>query len=68
MKSFDDFISTLSPKDLEEMTNQAISMLTNSGETFSEKELKLAMIIAQGSGVFIREIHRRYHNWLTEQM
>lgn len=68
MKSFDDFLSTLSTKDQEEITSKAMALLTNSGETFSEKELQLAVLTAQASGVFMRELLRRYHNWLTEQM
>ncbi len=68
MKSFDDFLSTLSAKDQEEIAKQAMAELTNSGETFSEKEFKLAVLIAQASGTFSREILRRYHSWLSEQM
>lgn len=68
MKSFDDFLSTLSAKDQEKVTKQALDLLTNSGETFSEKELKLSVSIAQASGLFMRELLHRYHNWLTEQM
>ncbi len=68
MKSFDDFLSTLSAKDQEEIAKQAIASLTNSGETFSEKELKLAVLIARASGMFTREMLRRYHSWLSEQM
>lgn len=68
MKSFDDFLSTLSAKDQEEITKQSLTLLTNSGETFSEKELKLAVLIAQASGIFNRELLRRYHSWLAEQM
>lgn len=68
MKSFDDFLSTLSTKDQEEITSKAMALLTNSGETFSAKELKLAVSIAQASGLFMRELLHRYHNWLAEQM
>ena len=68
MKSFDSFISTLSVKDQEEITKQAMDTLMKSGETFSEKEFKLAVLIAQASGIFDRELLRRYHEWLSEQM
>lgn len=67
MKSFDDFLSTLSAKDQEEISSLAISSLTQSGETFSEKELKLSLLIAQTSGIFTRELLRRYHDWLSGQ-
>ena len=68
MKSFDDFLSTLSSKDQEAIMKQAMHALTKSGETFSEKDMKLVTIIAQTSGIFNREMLRLYHNWLSEQL
>lgn len=68
MKSFDDFLSTLSSKDQEEIMKSSVSLLTKSGETFSEKEMRLATLIAQTSGIFNRELLRRYHDWLSSQM
>ncbi len=68
MKTFDDFLSTISPKDQEDIMKQAMCALTKSGETFSEKDMKLITIVAQGVGTFSREMLRLYHNWLSEQM
>lgn len=47
---------------------QAMCALTKSGETLSEKDMKLITIVAQGVGTFSREMLRLYHNWLSEQM
>lgn len=68
MKSFDDFISTLSSKDQEDIMKKSMSLLTQSGDTFSEKEIRIATLIAQASGFFSRELLKRYHDWLSEQM
>ena len=68
MKSFDDFLSTLSAKDKNETFALIQSKLQESGETFSEKELKLAMLVAQIDAISMRQILRQYHEWLSEQM
>ena len=68
MKSFDDFLSTLSQKDHEELLDASISSLATSDKKFSDQERRMAVLIAQSNATFIREILRRYHDWLTESM
>lgn len=67
MKSFDDFLSTLSAKDQEEIMQKSMSEFTKTGETFSERELRLAALISQISGIANRELLHRYHDWLSKQ-
>lgn len=68
MKSFDEFLSTLSTKAQEDALSLALSKLTASGEIFSEKEFKLALLISQAVGKSTCDLMRQYHDWLTEQM
>lgn len=68
MKSFDDFIATLSPADQEAIMKQALSHLRGDGHTFSADEMRLAAQISTVSSVFMREMLRRYHEWLSAQI
>jgi len=51
VKSFDNFLGTLTQKDLESITEQAQSELMGDG-TYSEQEMRLATSIAQSAGIF----------------
>lgn len=68
MKSFDEFLATLTPTDQEAITKQALSELPNTGHTFSADEMRLMMKVASVSSVFMREMLRRYHEWLSAQI
>lgn len=68
MKSFDEFIATLTPSDQEAITKQALSQLPDSGLTFSADEMRLMMKVATVSTFFMREMLRRYHEWLSAQI
>lgn len=68
MQSFDDFLKTLSTQDMEEITKLTITQIKSSGTDWSEREIKLAMLISQTSSIGYKEMLRRYHNWLQAQM
>lgn len=68
MKSFDEFLSTLKPEDQQAITQQALARLTGDGHTFGTDEMRLAVSIATASSVCMREMLRRYHAWVSEQI
>ena len=67
MKSFDDFLKTLTPADLDSMQD-SIQGLETFGVAFTEQEMRLSQAISKASALFIREILEKYHNWLIEQI
>ena len=68
MKSFDEFIATLTPADQESITKQALTQLPDDGHTYSAEEMRLAIRVALASSVVMREMLRRYHEWLSAQI
>ena len=67
MNNFDDFLRSIPPEEQSRITELAQSQLSGAGD-YSEKEMQLAVAIAQSSSVFMREMLRLYHEWLTKQM
>ena len=67
MKTFDDFLSSISSEEQERIAKMAQSNLSGTGN-YSEQEMQFAVAISQASGVFMREMLRLYHDWLSKQM
>lgn len=68
MKSFDEFLSTLSAEDQQAIMERSFSLAAGDGRRFSADEMRLATSIAAASSAFMCEMLRRYHSWLSAQM
>lgn len=69
LKSFDEFLSTeFSEEDAAKVANEALTTLDPNLKQLP-MEQKLAMIAGiQVNSAFFKEILRKYHNWLTQQL
>lgn len=68
LKSFDEFWNTLTEDDFAEITHTANKHIQLVQEETAERKNLIGNQIAMCSTTFTKEILRRYHNWLSEQL
>ncbi len=68
MKTFDDFLSSLSMDDISEVSSLVANLGKQLGKPMTENEQRLVALVTQANSFAFRELLRRYHEWLVEQM
>ena len=68
MKPFDDFLSSLSMDDFSGISSLVTSLEKQFGKPMTENEQRLVELVTLANSTAFRELLRRYHEWVVEQM
>lgn len=68
MKPFDDFLASLSIDDFSKISSLVCGYEKQFGKSMTEDEQRLVELVTLANTAAFRELLRRYHEWVVEQM